>query len=171
MPKNRNQTIQAVDPEKVRVAMAGEPDVCLVVLFGSRASGSAGSDSDVDLAIELEPYDPCRRYETTRRLLTSFLGCVPSPLLDLIVLNDAGPLLRHRVAKTGTVLYERRQGDMVRFMIRAVRDYQDMAYHREMFLKERIRKLKGGLRDGGSGDLLAQARRLGRLFEENQGLP
>lgn len=171
MTSRKNQVCQVIDREKLYIAVAGEPDVRLVVLFGSRALDSATGESDVDLGIELEPYDPQRRYETTRRLLTSLWGSVPSPLIDLVILNDAGPLLRHRVAKTGNLLYERRPGDMVRFTIRAVREYQDSSYHREMHLRQRIRKLKGGIRDGGSGDLLAQARRLGRLFEEDQGLP
>jgi predicted nucleotidyltransferase len=171
MSDKKNQTIPAIDPVRVRTAMADEADVRLVVLFGSLASGSAMDGSDVDLGVALESYDPRQRYSTIRRLLTSLWGCAPSPLLDLVILNDAGPLLRHRVAKAGTALYERRPGDMVRFITRAVRDYQDTAYHREMFLRQRVRKLKGGLRDGGSRDLLAQARRLGRLFEEDQSLP
>lgn len=161
---------ETVDRARLRDAMAGETDVLLVVLFGSRVTDRSGDESDVDLGILFDGYDPSRKYETIRRMLCSLWGSAPSRLVDLVVLNDAGPLLRHRVAGSGVALYERRPGEMVRFTIKAVREYQDMAYHRAIFLKQRIRKLKGGLRDGGPGDLLAQARSLGRLFDEDQGL-
>ncbi len=159
-----------VELERLRRVRADQRDVLLVVLFGSRARGGGTAESDVDLGVLLEKYDPSQRYGTIRRLLAGFWGSAPSQLVDLVILNDAGPLLRHRVAGAGTVLYERDAGEMVRFTVKAVREYQDTAYHRAMFLGQRIRKLKGGLRDGGSGDLLAQARRLGRLFDQDQSL-
>ena len=143
----------------------------LAVLFGSRATGTPRESSDVDIAVEFDAHDSADRYDLLRRTIAVFSRFVSSQKLDVVLLNEASPLLRHRVAKTGKLLYERISGDWERFVMRAIRDYQDTEYQRRYFLDERLRRLTKGIANGRPGDLLAQARRVGRILGEGQGVP
>jgi predicted nucleotidyltransferase len=151
--------------DRLAAALARIPDVRLGFLFGSRATGRSRADSDFDIAVLLD--DAAAREERGRtiRRLGSRLGReVDSTLLDIVILNDAPALLRHRVLRDGALLYQRSPEDRVRFAIETIRDYQDGAYRREQFTKRRIQRLKARTRNGGPGDLLEKARRAGRLF-------
>jgi predicted nucleotidyltransferase len=147
-------------------------DVRLAMLFGSRARGQARPDSDFDIAVLLEG-DAARadRGRTVRELAARLGRVVSAALIDLVILNDAPALLRHRVLRDGRVLFQRGPEDRVRFAIQTIRDYQDGQVRREAFTRERVRRLKGGANDGGSRDLLEKARSVARIFDEAPRLP
>ena len=94
--------VDAADPEQV-------------ILFGSRARGDAGPDSDVDLVvIETEPFGPGRdrRAESTRlsRALAEFR--VPKDILvysrdEAEYWRDSLNNVLARALREGKVLYER----------------------------------------------------------------
>lgn len=110
MSAEENQIVQAMVDIIVREA---NPEA--IILFGSRARGDAGPDSDVDLlVVEAEPFSPqrSRRAETTRlyRLLRDM------PLAkDLLLYSKAEfefwkTSLNHvvgRAHREGRVLHER----------------------------------------------------------------
>jgi len=68
-----------------------------IVLFGSRASGSATGGSDVDIAVEGLPPE---RYAEALRALEETLG---AECVDLVEYEDAGAALRAKIDK-GVVL-------------------------------------------------------------------
>jgi len=155
---------------RLAAALASVPEVELAYLFGSHARGRARAESDIDLAIRVSPA-AARGSRATLALLFDRLGRVaPSDRLDLVLLNDAPSLLRHRVLSTGRLLVERTPGARVRFATRTIREYQDMQLRRQFFYRKRLKRLQEGGSDGGSGDLLAQARRAARLLGEAPGL-
>jgi uncharacterized protein YutE (UPF0331/DUF86 family)/predicted nucleotidyltransferase len=134
------------------------PEVELAYLFGSHAQNRTRAESDIDLAVQVDPAAAPRQ---TLAMLFDHLGrVVPSDRLDIVLLNVAPSLLRHRILATGRLLFERSPLVRVRFVTRTIRDYQDMQLRRAFFLKHRVQRLKQGGTDGGSGDLLAQARRV-----------
>jgi predicted nucleotidyltransferase len=146
-------------------ALAGMGDVRLAFLFGSRARDRARADSDFDIAVLLDEESAgTDRGATIRRLAGRLGSVVASALLDLVVLNDAPPLLRHRVLRDGVLLYQRSAEERVRFAIRTLREYQDGQIRRAGFTRRRIERLKAGPDDGGSGDLLEKARGAARLL-------
>lgn len=147
------------------------PQVELAYLFGSHAGGRAREESDIDLAIQVSPAAAADARATLAGLFDRLGRVVPSDRLDLVLLNDAPSLLRHRILATGRLLVERSAVARVRFATRTIRDYQDMRSRREFFYHERVKRLKEGRFDGGSGDLLAQARRVARLLGETPGVP
>ena len=53
-------------------------------------------------------------------------GAVRSDVIHFVILNDAPPLLRHRVIRDGILLYARSEVERVRFVRRTLRDYLDM---------------------------------------------
>lgn len=103
----------------MQAALTDMPDVRLAVLFGSRAIGKGSASSDVDigvagdgskldlaaLAVRLERHVRCR--------------------VDLVVLDDAPPLLRFEIARDGRPLVEREPHAWADFKARAMIDWWD----------------------------------------------
>jgi predicted nucleotidyltransferase len=76
--------------------------------------------------------------------MESLARAIKSEKLDLVILNDAPPLLRHQVIKDGIILKDDRPR-RVMFESRAVREYLDTAHLREVrchYLKNKA--LRGG---------------------------
>lgn len=96
----------------------------LLVLFGSHAVGTAGSQSDVDLAVQTR-----RGVETDKLLLIYDLEGIFSPhRVDLVILNPlTSPLLLREVFFRGRPLYEGAMDEFSRGRLRAWKLYQDSA--------------------------------------------
>lgn len=78
--------------------------VVSVYLFGSQAAGRAHRESDVDLAVLLrwDLYPTSReRFEARLRLFADFSAALGRDDVDLVVLNDAPPLLGRHIVTTG----------------------------------------------------------------------
>jgi len=147
------------------------PGVDLAYLFGSQAAGRGRNESDIDVGVLVSADALKDRDGTVARLLDGLGRVVGSDRLDLVLLNDAPSLLRQRVLATGRLLYARTPSCRVRFVCDTIRDYQDMQVRREWFRGKRVGAIREGRIDGGSGDLLAQARRVARLFGQAPRLP
>lgn len=112
----------------------------LIVLFGSRARGTAHPTSDYDLAVLLD--DPTRggrashprgtlSTEDSRRLLALHIDLqhlLRTSRIDLVPLDCASPLLAHRIARDGIPLNEREAGSFARFCARAVQRHEDARF-------------------------------------------
>jgi predicted nucleotidyltransferase len=151
--------------ERLGQALTEIAEVRLAFLFGSRGRGRARPDSDFDIGILLDEQAAREDRGAIVRRIAARLGyVVSSALLDLVVLNDAPPLLRHRVLRDGVVLLQRSPEERVRFAVRTIREYQDGQVRREAFTRRRIARLKAETDDGGPRDLLEKARGAARLL-------
>ena len=142
--------------------LAALPEVRLAYLYGSRVKGPIRPASDLDIAMLVDDRlaaTPGEINRTIRRLAGRLSGEIPSDLLDIVLLNTAPALLRHRVLRDGSLLHTRSETERVRFAIRAIRDYQDMELRLAEHRRRRIARLKGGRIRGRSGDILQAARR------------
>lgn len=93
----------------------------LLVLHGSRGRGDAHERSDWDFAYQGEAsFDP-------DVLLAELATLLRADRIDLVDLERAGALLRHRVARDGVCLFERRQRAFERFQVEAVTTWCDLA--------------------------------------------
>jgi predicted nucleotidyltransferase len=83
----------------------GTSQVCLAYLFGSRASGNIGPQSDYDFGVLLDYGSdiPANRDELMHVLVT-FLD---TERVDVIILNEAPIELAYAVIAQGVVLYQR----------------------------------------------------------------
>lgn len=148
--------------------LRAEPAVRLAWLFGSRARGTARPDSDVDVAVLVDDAGaagPDAVKDTLFRVLGALCRVVRGDLVDLVILNHAPPLLRHRVIRDGVLLHACSDTERARFVRRTLREHLDM----EPWLREqtrlRIRRMKEERprHHGRYGDLLEAARRPGGL--------
>lgn len=79
------------------------PNLLAVYLFGSRADGTAGPQSDLDLAILNDgPLDPVALWELTSDL-AEIAGCP----VDLVDLRAASTVLQYQVITKGIRLWTR----------------------------------------------------------------
>ena len=152
-----------------RLAKAAEGDcsVRLAWLHGSRARGTARRESDIDVAVLLDDghtANPTAIKDSIWRLAGALGREVRSDRLDLVLLNDAPALLRHRVVRDGVLLFARSEAERVRFVLRTIREYQDLEPRFREHTRHRVRRLRERRENGRSGDILETARRAGRLL-------
>ncbi len=133
-------TYSAVESALNRVlAETGAPSVPSAYLFGSVAEGRAHRESDVDVAVLLSwasHPNPSERFDAGIRLAGALQGQL-GRTVDLLVLNDAPPLLgRHAVTRGRRILCRDPEADHD-----YVRDVQLRAADLEPWLR-RMRALK-----------------------------
>jgi predicted nucleotidyltransferase len=118
-----------------------EEHALFAFLFGSRAEGRSRLDSDWDVAVYLSPgLTPRERFAVRLRLIAELedLGGV-----DVVVLNDAPPLLAQR-ALQGRSLFGKDTSAYVRFFVRTLAEAGDEAYWRELHRTARAARLAEG---------------------------
>jgi predicted nucleotidyltransferase len=77
-------------------------------LFGSTATGSAQVHSDLDVAVYLAEERPATSaFGYTADLATALMRGLGTNRVDVVVLNDAPPLLYHRVLRDGVRILSR----------------------------------------------------------------
>jgi predicted nucleotidyltransferase len=117
--------------------------VRLAYLFGSQAAGRARADSDVDVAVLLRPdLSDDARFETRLALIGELGQLLRTDNVDLVVLNEAPPLLAYEVLHKGRVLYCADERERIEFQVRTLREYEDTEPLRRALdsaLVERIR--------------------------------
>jgi predicted nucleotidyltransferase len=121
--------------------LAATPGVVFAVLFGSRGRGTERPDSDWDVGVLLDPHlDDAERFRIRRQLIAAL---EPSERTDVVVLNDAPPLLAHR-ALQGRVLYVGDRAQYVRFFVRTMAEAEDASYWNRVHARARQRRLEEG---------------------------
>jgi predicted nucleotidyltransferase len=135
------QHTQLVNVTALTEYLAVQPDLIAVYLFGSRATGRARAESDVDVAVLLDEEDSVVRFERRLRVANEVEDIVGRPV-DLIVLNDAPPILQHQVLKHGRLLYERDRRARVAFEVRAGQIYADLKPMYDFHTRDLMRKIK-----------------------------
>jgi len=126
-----------------RLATALERDgVVAGSLFGSQAVGEPGPLSDVDVAVWVEgALKPRERGALRLELADAAARALGTDQVDLVVLNDAPPLLRHRAVRDGEVLVERDRLAHVRLATTALLEYLDTEPLRATLAAGRRRRL------------------------------
>ncbi|MBA2667966.1 MAG: nucleotidyltransferase domain-containing protein [Trueperaceae bacterium] len=117
----------------LRDALFGETDVVLAIVFGSLASGGAGFESDVDLAVLTEQALDGERREALIRIAAATTGRA----VDLIDLRETGVPLLRSVLRDGRTLFCRDRSARDRLVSRMLADVEDFLPLREHILRER----------------------------------
>jgi predicted nucleotidyltransferase len=127
---------------RTALARAGAPVEC-AWLFGSAARGEAGPLSDVDVAVLLEESVPAAaRLEVAAGLIEALERS--SPRIDLVVLNEAPPALRHRVIRDGVLLVERDLRRRIDFEVRSLREALDFQHVTAVYDRGLLARAAGG---------------------------
>ena len=128
--------------------VARRPEIQAAYIFGSVAQGRARPDSDIDIAVLLVQRVPDARALRYRLRLAGDLGAaLHRSDVQLIILNDAPPLLAHRVLSRGVLVYERTRAARVRFQVQTAQRYADLVPTLEHY----VQRLKRDVREGRTG--------------------
>lgn len=125
--------------------LARRPEVDFAYLFGSQVLGQCSTMSDIDIAVYVNVADDRLVYQL--KLLERLQCLAGNVAVDLVLLNEAPPLLRYEVIKHGQVLKENKEKRVI-FETKALSEYMDTEHLRRtqgIYLKE---KLLQGANDG-----------------------
>jgi predicted nucleotidyltransferase len=105
-----------------------ERGVVLAYLFGSQATSQAGPLSDVDIAVLLGPEVARDQwFDIQLELISELTSLFQRDDIDVVILNQATPLLADRVVRFGQRLYESDPLIRVRFEAETFHRYIDTA--------------------------------------------
>jgi len=110
-------------------------EVQAAYIFGSLVTGRSRRDSDVDIAVLVS--DRVMRknpFQYRLELMTELMAILKRDDVDLILLNQAPPLLAHPVLKKGKLILERSASARVAFQVRTVNRYFDTLPMRKLYL-------------------------------------
>jgi predicted nucleotidyltransferase len=111
-------------------------EVSTLYIFGSAARGKETAESDIDIAVLIN--DRKKGRKTYWSLKKAYYSASPKFSLrpiDIVVLNTAPPFLKHRIIKTGKVLFDRNRRLRVRFVANAIIEYLDYKPIEDICLK------------------------------------
>lgn len=94
--------------ELVKRYFSGRLEIKFAYLFGSHARGTANKLSDVDIAVFIDKSmidEEKHPYGYKASVIADLMQVLNTNEVDLVVLNDAPYILRHRVLRYGELAY------------------------------------------------------------------
>ena len=127
------------------------PEIHALYLFGSQAKGKSGPLSDLDIAVLLK----IRQGQGTSKtafwkrleLASDLMHACRRPDVDVVLLDEATPLLAYQVVRAGKLLYERDHFHRIEFEVGALKRFFDF----RPFLEVARQILKRRLQEGRYG--------------------
>ena len=93
--------------QKLTPVFARHPSVKVVYLFGSRATGQTGPQSDYDFAISLDERESGRMEDTTLAIVHDLSLALGRDDVDVVIMNTLEkPEMKYDIITQGRVLYE-----------------------------------------------------------------
>ncbi len=107
--QSASRTTDATDLQaRLTRALKPRPEVLDAYLCGSQARGDAGALSDIDVAVFIdEDLAEPGPYGYDAELITDLMTELGTNDIDVVLLNQAPPLLYHRVLRDGKLLVTR----------------------------------------------------------------
>jgi len=103
-------------------------EIEIAYIFGSVAKRKNHTLSDIDIAIFLDNRQiksDSYRYGYKAEILADLFKLLNTNKVDLVILNKANPLLRHRVLYFGKLIYSKDEKCRIRFQIDTINKYND----------------------------------------------
>jgi uncharacterized protein len=122
-------------------------DILFGYLFGSFAKEKNRSDSDIDIAIYLSDYNREKAHEYKMANILALQNIFKRPV-DLIFFNEAPPLLKHEIFKTGNLFMERDHLALVEYKVSNYHQYLNQLYIINRFFEKNKMMIQGGPLDG-----------------------
>ena len=125
--------------------LSGRPEIEAAYIFGSVASGRTRKNSDIDIAVLVDRrVRPSRMLKYRLELMADLGSALRRSDVDVVILNEAPPLLAHRVLSKGKLVFERSASARIRFQVRTASLYLDLV----PLFETHIRYLKRNVREG-----------------------
>lgn len=113
-------------------------------LFGSRARGDFSPISDYDFAVQLDDKFPKNKYTDLKlSLIGALCGLLESDDIDVVVLNEAPILLKHRILRDRKILFCRSHLKRIRSEASILIQYLDEQEYENAFAKGVFQRILG----------------------------
>ncbi len=117
---NKEESLEEIF-SKIKKFLEKDENIIFALIFGSAALGKIRKDSDIDVAIYLKK--PISGYEQLS--LMQKLGELVGRDVDVVVLNNAPPLLKHQVLLNKKKLFVRDFSIYSNFREKVMDEYQE----------------------------------------------
>ena len=107
-------------------------------IFGSFAKDNIRKDSDIDIAIYLKNNIDTYEYLHMKMELSEVL----KREVDLVILNDATPLLKYEIYKNNILLFTNNKSIEGRYKVKILFEYNDMKRYLDLSYEKTIERLK-----------------------------
>lgn len=104
------------------------PEIEVAYVFGSVVQERTTIFSDIDIAVILDSErvdEKSYRYGYKAEILTDLIKVLKTNNVDLVILNEANSLLRHRVLYFGNLVYCKNEKKRLLFQIDTINKYND----------------------------------------------
>lgn len=112
--------------------------ILFAYIFGSYAQNRIREDSDIDIAIYLKNKIEIDEYLSMKMDLSE----VTKREIDLVVLNDATPLLKYEIYKNNILLFTRDKTIESKYKVKTLFEYNDMKRYLDLSYDKTIERLK-----------------------------
>jgi predicted nucleotidyltransferase len=120
----------------------GKTEVLFGYLFGSYAQNRYDHGSDIDIGIYLTNYDGELKFkyklEETVKLQEMF-----NRNIDLIIINEAPPLLRHEIFRHGILFKDQDHSFLIEFRVNNFYKYLDQSFIINRYFEANKAKIQG----------------------------
>lgn len=114
---------------KLKHYFAKREEILLAFLFGSIAKDKTTAISDIDIAVMLDKskIDETKTpYGYKAELLAKLISVLSYNEIDLIILNDAPLLLKHRIVQSGREIYTKDEKLGAEFRVKVMEQFLDL---------------------------------------------
>jgi predicted nucleotidyltransferase len=128
-------------------AIAAHKTVELAYIFGSQAKRTRRKARDLDIAVLLTKKPSAEaKLRFLNDLCSGLQKIAKTEIIDVVILNDASPFLKHQVLKYGKCIFERNEKSDSRFRYAAISEYLSVKSLHDFFVKQMYRR--HGVRHG-----------------------
>jgi predicted nucleotidyltransferase len=120
-----NQNITDIT-EQIREYFKELENIIAVFLFGSFLTGKLNEESDLDIAVLFAKKPETKDILNMQNDLIDFT----KNDIDLVLLNDASPILARQVIEKGKEIFCNDHTEKAKFIIKTVNEYDDLKYYR-----------------------------------------
>lgn len=127
-----------MDKKKLIDILQADTEIAAAILFGSQAKGNTTQESDIDLALLYDKKSipkPLDLLQFRQQLSDSMMQEV-----DIVLLNDASPIIAMQAVKNGIPLLIRDPKSYELFEIKLITEYADVKHMREPFEKNILKR-------------------------------
>src|SRR5260370_10441192 len=122
--------------DAVAECVSSKREILAAYVFGSVATGRTREGSDIDVAVLLQDgMGSSRMFQYRLRLMADLGSALHRSDVEVVILNEAPPLLAHRVLSKGKLLFERSASARVRFQIMTAYRYLDILPASKHFIR------------------------------------
>ena len=118
--------------DKIKTMLADffqrQAEIEIAYIFGSIARGTESALSDIDIAILIDDQqinEDKFRYGYKAEILADLMKTLKTNNVDLVILNEANTLLRHRVLYHGRLIYSKNEKKRIEFQTNTIDKYID----------------------------------------------